>query len=367
MPSTAVAAPAPLAWDGFAAAPGVYDVAGALPDGRLLLATDFGLELLDPAGGSPTKLETGYRPEGGIEDYAVLGSGLTPQGASCAFTATTAYVLQTKPPAVLAVDTGTGSVTTLARVAGVEKLNAIAFDRSGRFGDRLLVGGPHGGDSVVTALDCAGRASVVTSSAPRLEGGFAVAPPGFGPFGGALIASDEFSGTIFAIRAEGTVEPVASGLPAGSDLGPEAEGFVPPGFAAGGAAYVADYDVRTGAHPGTGAVRRIDSAALVGQGVAEGDLLVADEGGGSTYAIHCGASATCSSPRLVAEADALSHLEGHLAFVAEHPGPLPRQLGPAPIGEAQRGGLSGALPYAVGILVLGALLFLYWRQAMRRR
>jgi hypothetical protein len=355
-----------LSWEPAAAAHGVYDVAGPLPDGSLLLATDQGLRRFHPADGSIDAVITGYRPEGGIENYLALGSGLTVPDAGCGFPATTAYILQTKPPAVLAVDLDSGGEKTLATVSGVDTLNAIAFDRSGRFGNRLLVAGPHAGSAVITALDCRGRATLVTGSAPRLEGGLVVAPPTFGVHGGALIAVDEFSGSVIAIRAEGTTELVTGGLPAGSDLGPESAGFVPAGFAAGGTAYVADYDVGSGAHPGNGAVLRLDAAALRLAGVAEGDLLVADEGGGGTYAIHCGTGGDCSRPRFLGQAGALSHVEGHLILLADQPGASPRPLPAARIGGAGRGGGFFLLPYAVGIVIVAALYLVYRRQTRRR-
>jgi hypothetical protein len=361
-----VAAAGSLSWQTAATVRGIYDVAGPLPDGRLLVATDHGLQRVDPADGAVDPLITGYRPEGGIEDYLALGSGLSVAGAGCSFPATTAYVLQTRPPKVIAVDLGTGGETDLASISGVDTLNGIAFDRSGRFGDRLLVSGPHSGSAVVVALDCRGRATVVTSSAPRLEGGLAVAPPTFGPYGGALIAVDEFSGTVIAIRAEGTSDVVATGLPAGSDIGPESAGFVPPGFATGGTAYAADYDVGSGAHPGSGVLLRLDAAELVAAGVADGDLLVADEGGGGTYAVHCGSNGACGRPRLVGTASALAHVEGHLVLVADHPAATPRPLPAGRIGAASRGGGYVFVPYAVGVVILAALYLVYRRQTRRR-
>jgi hypothetical protein len=361
-----MAAAGNLSWEQSAPVRGIYDVAGPLPDGRLLLATDNGLQRLNPADGSTDPVITGYRPEGGIENYLALGSGLSVPGAGCSFPATTAYVLQTKPPAVIAVDLNTGGEKPLASVAGVDTLNGIAFDGSGRFGDRLLVTGPHAGSAVITALDCRGRATLVTSSAPRIEGGLVVAPPTFGAYGGALIVLDEFSGSVIAVRAEGTTDLVATGLPAGSDLGPDSAGFVPPGFASGGTAFVADYDVGSGAHPGSGALLRLDSSALTSAGVNEGDLLVADEGGGGTYAVHCGASGDCSKPRFLGQAGALSHVEGHLILVADHPGSGPRPLPAAQIGAAGRGGAYTLLPYAVGIVIAAALYLVYRRRTRRR-
>jgi hypothetical protein len=355
-----------VSWESAARVSGIYDVAGPLPDGRLLLATDHGLLRYDPATAAVDPVSTGYRPESGIEDYLALGSGLSVPGAGCSFPTSTAYLLQTKPPAVVAVDLGGGAVTTLASVAGVDTLNGIAFDRSGRFGDRLLVSGPHAGSTVIVALDCRGAATQVTTSAPRLEGGLTVAPATFGVYGGALLAADEFSGSVIAIRAEGTSDLVAGGLPAGSDLGPESTGFVPAGFGPGDFAYVADFDVGSGAHPGSGALLRLAAGDLGSAGVVDGDLLVADEGGGGTYAIHCGAAGACSKPRFLGSAGALAHVEGHLVMVAARPSPSPRPLPAGQIGSAGRGGPYVLLPYAVGVVILGALFLVYRRQTRRR-
>src|SRR5439155_1349731 len=89
-------------------------------------------------------------------------------------------------------------------------LGGIAFDTGGAFGYRILVTGTAGaGKTEVAAIDCAGTVSVITSSAPTVEGGLEIAPPSFGAFGGMLIAPDELSGNIYAIGADGTSRPVA--------------------------------------------------------------------------------------------------------------------------------------------------------------
>jgi len=270
-------------------------------------------------------------------------------------------VLRTKPPAVTALG---DSASFNVAVAGVDTLDGIAFDVSGRFGNRLLVAGPRAGQTVVQAIDCKGRATVVTTSAPPMEGGLVVAPPGFGPYGGALIGTDDHSGTVIAIRAEGTSEVVASGLPAGPDVGPDSAGFVPPGFKSGGAAYVADHDVGAGnAHPGTGTVLRLPATQLTAAGVSEGDLLVADEAGGTTFAIHCGGSGQCRPPKQIGQASGAAHVEGHLVLLATHPGASPRPLPAARLGGA--GGIQ-FLPYAVGVVIIAALYLLYRRQTRRR-
>lgn len=107
-------------------------------------------------------------------------------------------------------------------VTGVDSLNGIAFDTTGKFGFRLLASGPSAGKTAVVAIDCNGKVQFITRAAPVLEGGLAVAPRGFGSFGGDLIAPDELSGKIYAIAPDGTVSVVAmSRLPAGQDTGVE--------------------------------------------------------------------------------------------------------------------------------------------------
>src|SRR5207237_5046066 len=127
-------------------------------------------------------------------------------------------------PGVIRVDVR-GSAHPFAEVSGIDSLNGIAFDTSGRFSHRLLVTGPHRGATTVAAIDCLGRTQLVTDSAPTLEGGLAVAPSTFGAFAGDLIAPDELSGNLLAIRPDGTAAVVArSGLPTGGDIGVEGLG-----------------------------------------------------------------------------------------------------------------------------------------------
>src|SRR2546430_9680584 len=122
-----------------------------------------------------------------------------------------------------------------ARVPGVTGFNGIAFDTVGSFRNRLLVTSAQPGKTIVNAIDCNGSVENITRSAPRTEGGIEVAPKGFGPFGGALIAPDELGGNIYAIAADGSSKVVlASGLPAGGDIGVESAGFIPPGMVNGG-------------------------------------------------------------------------------------------------------------------------------------
>jgi hypothetical protein len=363
------AAKGDLSWEQWQHMPGVFDVAGPLPDGNLLVATAKGLYELKPATGELVAARVDLpAPVGGAEAYIAYSSGLGGSAMGCSFPTPAVYVLRTEsPPAVLAVNLLTGRSSTLAPIAGVDTLSGIAFDTFGRFGNRLLVIGPHAGQTVVDAIDCNGKVSVVTTSAPRMEGGIDVAPPSFGAYGGDLIAPDEYSGDIIAVTPEGTNQVVApSGLPAGGDVGVESAGFVPAGFLKGGAAYLADRATANNAHAGTDTLLRLSSAQLQAEGVADGDLLVAGEGGGGTVAVRCAPGGSCSVQR-IGQATAAAHPEGHLLLVADNAAPTPQPLPPGKLGAAGRGGLLTNLPYAIGVIALAALFLLYRQRRLRSR
>jgi hypothetical protein len=360
----------PLTWGRYQHLTGVFDVGGPLPDRRLVVAGSQQLFLLDPATGQVGTLG----PEGGhsAEAYIVVSPApaLLVTSAGCDFPPGEVYQLQpTGSPGVTRVD-AQGGAHPFAQVSGVDSLNGIAFDTSGRFGHRLLVTGSHRGGSTVAAIDCAGRVQLVTDAGPTLEGGVAVAPPGFGSFAGDLIAPDELSGNLIAIRPDGSSAVVTrSGLPTGGDIGVESLGFVPAGFAAGGHAYVADRATSNNPHPGTDSLLRLDAGQLSRVGVREGDLLVATEGGAVTIGVRCGQE--CRVFR-VAQGPAVAHGEGHLLLVADHPAgtsrPLPadQQLGASARNAAFVRQLVG-LAVIVGVAVLAAGLLAWWLRRRRVR
>jgi hypothetical protein len=190
-------------------------------------------------------------------------------------------------------------------------IDGIAFDTTGEFGRRLLVTINAGSKTTVDAIDCRGGAHTITRTAPRVEGGIAVAPATFGRFAGDLIASGEASGRVFAITPRGAARLVAdSGLPHGNDVGVESEAFIParPGLDA----LLADRLTPGNPHPGDDLVLRLRASALRAAGARPGDLLVATEGGALTDAISC-TGAGCRV-RLVADGPAIAHAEGHIAF-----------------------------------------------------
>jgi len=312
---TAVSAVHRARWTPFVRVRRVLDLTQPAADGTILVAADRRLELLGPSravapfarGGG------GYASPGGEEPYIALSAGQNVLGAGCRFPRDTLYVLRLQKGAgVTAVD-ARGVARAFASLPGRGLENGIALDTTGRFGSRLLVTSTSGSRTVVYALDCRGSVSTITSSAPKLEGGVAVAPPSFGRFAGDLIAPDENSGRIYAISPDGHSSLLAaSGLARGGDVGVESAGFVPRGFGASSSALVADRRRPGNPHPGDDAVLRIDGSALLAAGVREGDLLVATEGGAETDAIRCGGS-SCQV-RHVADGPTGAHLEGHIVF-----------------------------------------------------
>jgi hypothetical protein len=300
---TATSASKRADWAVLAHAARPLDLAGPRHDGTLVVAVGRRLALLG-RNGRVRSFASEYVSVGGAEPYIALSPG------GC-FGQDTVYALQLRSPkGVLAV---TPSGTRLfARVGGSGLLDGIAFDQVGRFGHDLLVTRTAAAKTTVLAIDCHGRVRTVTRSAPRMEGGIAVAPLTFGRFGGDLIAPDEHSGRIFAVTSRGSSLLVAnSGLPRGGDVGVESEAFAPSGS---WAAFVADRRTPGNPHPGDDAILRIQGTALMAAGVRAGDLLVAIEGGALTESVTC-TKAGCRT-RLVAQGPTAAHVEGHLVVAS---------------------------------------------------
>ncbi len=302
---TAANAPPPVHWTVFVHVKRPLDVVGPLPDGSDVLAADGRLWLLSPAA-AVVAYAPGYRSPGGEEPYISLSPG------GC-FGAGTVYALRLGAGrGVVAID-GRGDVRRLASLSAPGLLDGITFDTTGHFGHRLLVTINAGSRTTVDAIDCHGAVSAITSQAPRMEGGIAVAPPTFGRFAGDLIAPDEAGGRIFAITPAGQSLKLAdSGLPHGNDIGVESEAFVPRGGR--GDALLADRLTPGNRHPGDDVVLRLSAASLAAAGVRPGELLVATEGGARTDAVSCGPE-TCQV-RHVAYGPAIAHAEGHIAFTS---------------------------------------------------
>ena len=304
------------AWAPWQKLPGVVDV-GARADGSLVVMAGGHLFAVSQDGAA-SPFAAG--PDGYVagspdaESYFVIVPALTVDASACSFSVGDLFLLDlTSPPGIARVDPA-GHATRFATLTGVDTLGGIAIDTTGRFGHRLLVTGAHANQTTVFAIDCQGSSTTLTDSAPPLEGGIAVAPSTFGQFAGDLVAPDENTGQMWAIDPTGAAALiVVPNLPIGGDTGVESVGFVPPGFSAGGFAYLADRGTPNNPFPGTDSLLRLAAADLVSAGVQDGDLLVSTEGGGTTVAIHC--EATCTVAQ-VAQGTPGGHIEGHIVAVA---------------------------------------------------
>jgi hypothetical protein len=308
------------AWEQWQHLTGIVDV-GARGDGSLVVMANGHLYQVSRSG-AMLPFSTG--PDGfsasspDAESYIVVVPAISVEAAGCAWSADDLFVLDLNAaPAVDRIDATSGRMTHFASLSNVDTLGGIAIDTTGKFGHRLLVTGTHQNQTTLFAIDCLGSSTTLTSSAPLLEGGLAVAPATFGQFAGDLIAPDENSGQMWAIDPSGAATLVIiPTLPTGGDTGVESIGFVPPGFSAGGFAYLADRGTANNPFPGTDSLLRLSSAALASAGVEDGDLLVSTEGGGTTVAIRCAATCTVNQ---VALGTPGGHIEGHVAVVADQP------------------------------------------------
>ena len=347
-----------VAWEQWKSIPGVFDVGGPR-NGFLVVAGSAALYLIHPEGEVATfaRGSGGYHDDPGAEAYLAVSPGGHVGGSDCDFVKDETFILRLhSPPGVTRVDAAGVTSASFATVSGVSSLNGIAFDTTGAFDHRLLVSGYSGGKMVISAIDCKGGVHVITSSAPTLEGGLAVAPRSFGSFGGDIIAPDELSGRIYAIAPDGTVTVVAKpALPTGGDVGVESVGFVPGGFMRGGKIYYSDRSTPGNPHPGTDSLLRLSSADLAMAGVQDGDMLVATEGGATMVAVRCAASCLVIP---VVTTPTTAHGEGHIAFtVDEAPSTPTPSLGPIPISTqgAKKSSYSLPVAAAVAIVLVAAL------------
>jgi hypothetical protein len=283
------------------------DLAGPRGDRALVLAAAGRLWLLRPSG-TVRPFAAAYQGSAG-EPYVGLA---TDSHKGCSFGRDTVYALRLNSgPGVTSI-TAHGRVRRFATINAPGLLNGIAFDETGRFGYRLLVTINAGSTTTVDAINCHGAVKTITSDAPRVEGGVAVAPSTFGRYSGDLIAPDELSGRVFGITPRGRSVLVAdSGLPHGQDTGVESEAFLPATRRFD--ALLADRLTAGNPYPGDDVLLRVRSAALFAAGARPGDLLVATEGGARTVAIRCGR--TSCQVRHVADGPAVAHAEGHIALL----------------------------------------------------
>jgi hypothetical protein len=315
-----VAASAATTWEQWQHLPGVVDVGGVRSDGKLVVMAN-GVMFLVGQDGSTTPFargSDGFAGSPDAEPYFVVAPVLPPTTAGCAFETDDAFVLDlSSPPGLIRVDPA-GHASRFASMPSMDTLNGIGIDTTGSFDYRVLVSGSSQNQEAVFAVDCQGGVTTVSDSAPTMEGGLAVAPVGFGAFGGDLIGADESSGQIWAIAPDGSSSLVLlSSPPAGADTGVESLGFVPPG---GGTAYLADRATSNNPFPGTDNILRLEPSMLATAGAHPGDLLVATEGGGTTIGVRCQASG-CTELS-IADGPAgghTGHIEGHITLVPAAP------------------------------------------------
>ena len=347
--------------------PHVFDVAGPRTDGRLVVAAAGTLFLLNQATGAKEPFAAGpggYPGAGGEEPYIAVVSAAV--AGHSTFKTDEVFVLQLKPAGgVLRIDAA-GMAHQFANVAGVDSLNGIAFDENGAFGYRLLVTGPHAHHTTVAAIAGDGQVSVLTTQAPTVEGGLAVAPSTFGKFAGDLIAPDELSGKIYAISSDGTSQVLATpDMAHGGDIGVESAGFVPNADLAGATVYFADRGTPGNLHPGTDNLLALKGTDLVRAGGGPGDLLVGTEGGAGLVAVRCDL-VSCQVTTIIVD-NGTSHGEGHIVVAMQAPSPA---FGPAPAAVRSTSPLTPTpVALVIGLAAAGlfALAALALTFTMRRR
>ena len=306
----------PAHWVRFRHLAGVVDLAGPRAGGSFTVAAAGRLFTLTRAGVlSPfARGSGGYATAIGPEPYIALASGERAGGGACPFPSGTIFALQPgRHPGIIEI-TPDGRARRFTSLPASATPDGITVDTTGRFGHRLVVTARNHAATMVLAIDCAGEVRTITSRAPAMEGGIAVAPASFGRYGGDLIAPSETTGRVYAIGPDGTVVTLAvSGLPHGGDIGVESAGFLPPRFVSGDAAYLADRYSKGNRHPGTNSILRLPGSQLIKAGARAGDLLVATEGSARTILVRCASACTV---RYIAAGFTVSHAEGHIVFVS---------------------------------------------------
>jgi hypothetical protein len=304
----------PAHWVTFRHVAGVVDLAGPRGDGSFIVAASGRLFTLSRGGDLRpfARGPDGYATALGPEPYIAMTGSEPVAGSHCSFGRGTVFALQPgAKPGIIAISTD-GRARRFASLPAVDRPTGIAFDTTGEFGHRLLVTARSPYSGVLLAVNCTGTVGTIAATTPVVEGGIAVAPLSFGRYGGDLVGANESNGRVYAFGPDGSVAKLAvSGLPYGGDIGVESVGFVPPGFGAGGAAYLADRYSRGNRHPGTNSILRLPGAEMTRAGVRAGDLLVATEGSARTIVVRCTHSCTV---RYIADGPAITHAEGHIVF-----------------------------------------------------
>jgi hypothetical protein len=364
---------ATAAWEPWRSIAGIVDVDGPRTDGSLVVAGSAALYLVD-ATGKVTDFARGpggYHEDPGLEAYLAVSPGGHVAAAGCDFAPDDTFLLRLHVPIGVERVNVTGDETgSFANLSDARALGGIAFDTVGAFDHRLLVLGVAGSKGAVFAVDCNGDVQAISKALPVLEGQMAVAPNGFGSFGGDLIIPDEINGRILALAPNGHLSVVLRPpLPAGVEKTLGGLGFVPSGFISrGGAVYHADHKEPGSAFPGTDTLLRLGSDELKAAGVQDGDLLADAESGGGLIAVHCAVS--CTAVKITSTTKA--HAEGHIAFTMQAPPPVPTPAVAGPAGGqgippaavdliGQWGIAAGAIALMLGLFALVAV------RSMRRR
>lgn len=302
-------------WIGLQHATKVVDLAGPGPHGSIFVAANGRLKVMS-AGGAIRPFAPGYSASPGLEPYMALSSGQPVAGANCSWPAGDLYALRLTNQGITVV-TPKGRVSKFVALQANGLENGIAFDRTGRFGHRLLVTATTTtkqatGVTTLYAISCNGRVQVLTRSGPRVEGGMVVAPSTFGHFAGDLLAPDEYSSKVYAFTPNGQTRLVVrTGVPSGGDIGTESLGIVPADF---GAALVSDRSYPPDkANPGDNLILKVSQGALRAAGVKPGELLAVSEGGADSVVVRC--SSTCRA-RYIGRGPHRAHIEGHIVFTA---------------------------------------------------
>src|SRR5436190_18800511 len=174
------AAAATATWQSVQAAPGVVDVAGPRTDDTLVAAVGGGIEAFNGRSLIPFTHLTGrgaYAPSAG-ESYIAVTPDVRLPKSGCSVHRNDVFALGDNPDRVVRI-TSRGNASNFVSLPS-PFLSAIAFDRVGTFGHRLLVAGTANDATTLYAIDCRGRAKVLTGHGLLIEGGMEVAPRGFG-------------------------------------------------------------------------------------------------------------------------------------------------------------------------------------------
>jgi hypothetical protein len=311
---------ASVAWQKFLKADGggrINDIVG--PDSKSRLTTSSGIHLwhvgrnhkqvqfIKPHNGG----RLGYLPSNPVFEHYIAQVPF----AHCAGFKTGDIYGFTGPKPRLVQVTPKGKVKHGISLPSNLEPSGIVFDNpGGAFGGRLLVTerDRSTGTTGLLGFGCGGT-RWYASGLPRIEGGITIAPPGFGPWAGWVLGTNESHSQIYAISAGGSLDTVMvpGGAPIGGDRGIETLGAVPWGLDGASAAFISDRKTPGNIQPGNGLMLSLGWPVLQSQGVQAGDVLAVSEGGAYTFDVRC--NPVCSSS-LVAYGQPNAHVEGHIAF-----------------------------------------------------